>query len=298
MTKGQLAMSVTQLGYIGFSVKDLEAWRTLAGPMLGFELRERVGDDAPLYLRLDENHHRVALFPAKVESIAYIGWEVADFDALERLAERIAGGGIEIHRGTEEQAETRKVHAFYALQDPEGFPVEIFCGAMLDDAPLRTDRPVSGYVCGELGLGHIVLIAKDPKGLADFYLKTLGFRLSDYIAWDDARGTFLHCNPRHHSLAILNECYGLKAGSVHHIMVQAEAMDDVGRAYDLVMKNKVPIALSLGKHSNDHMTSFYLATPSGFEIEYGWGGRLIEDEETWRVQRYKSPKLWGHNRAV
>lgn len=28
--------------------------------------------------------------------------------------------------------------------------------------------------------------------------------------------------------------------------------------------------MKLGKHTNDHMVSFYLRTPSGFNVEYGW----------------------------
>ena len=51
--------------------------------------------------------------------------------------------------------------------------------------------------------------------------------------------------------------------------------------------------MSLGRHTNDLMTSFYVRTPSGFEIEYGTGGRLIDDD-TWKVGAYDAQSLWGH----
>jgi 3,4-dihydroxy-9,10-secoandrosta-1,3,5(10)-triene-9,17-dione 4,5-dioxygenase len=35
--------------------------------------------------------------------------------------------------------------------------------------------------------------------------------------------------------------------------------------------------MTLGTHTDDRMTSFYLRTPSGFEIEYGCGGRFVDD---------------------
>ncbi len=35
------------------------------------------------------------------------------------------------------------------------------------------------------------------------------------------------------------------------------------------------VAYTLGRHTNDHMTS-YANTPSGFFAEYGWGGRVID----------------------
>ncbi|MFD0567797.1 hypothetical protein ACFQ2M_41870 [Kitasatospora saccharophila] len=37
-------------------------------------------------------------------------------------------------------------------------------------------------------------------------------------------------------------------------------------------------------HPNDHMFSFYVRTPSGFSVEYGWGGLLIDDA-TWYHDR-------------
>jgi hypothetical protein len=55
----------------------------------------------------------------------------------------------------------------------------------------------------------------------------------------------------------------------------------------------IPLAMGLGRHPNDLMTSFYVRTPSGFEIEYGTGGRVVNDE-TWVVGEYDVQSLWGH----
>ncbi len=62
---------------------------------------------------------------------------------------------------------------------------------------------------------------------------------------------------------------------------------------DLVRSRKLPLVLSLGQHSNDRMTSFYMTTPSGFSMEYGWGGLLVDDA-VWRVKHHSTTKLWGH----
>jgi hypothetical protein len=40
------------------------------------------------------------------------------------------------------------------------------------------------------------------------------------------------------------------------------------------------------------MQSFYLKTPSGFWVEYGYGGREIGPD--WEVRNYDQPMLWGH----
>ena len=55
----------------------------------------------------------------------------------------------------------------------------------------------------------------------------------------------------------------------HHLMLEVEQFTDVGRALDIVNDKKLTLAMSLGRHTNDMMTSFYVRTPSGFEIEYG-----------------------------
>ena len=41
------------------------------------------------------------------------------------------------------------------------------------------------------------------------------------------------------------------------------------------------------------MVSFYVKTPAGFDIEYGWGGIAVDDA-TWRVGQYDRPSIWGH----
>ena len=56
------------------------------------------------------------------------------------------------------------------------------------------------------------------------------------------------------------------------------------------------IAYTMGRHTNDYMTSFYSYSPSGFFVENGWGGRLI-DPNTWKPELTNvGPSFWGHER--
>ena len=71
-------------------------------------------------------------------------------------------------------------------------------------------------------------------------------------------------------------------------------LDDVGTALDLGGKAGAPLATTLGRHTNDQMVSFYVVTPSGFEVEYGWGGRKIDDA-TWEPATYDRISIWGHH---
>ena len=149
---------------------------------------------------------------------------------------------------------------------------------------------MSGFVTGENGLGHIVLMVPDLELATDFFVGLLGFRHSDDI---DAgiKVRFLHCNPRHHTLA-MTELPGHRG--VHHLMLEVASVDDVGHAYDRVVAAGVPLAMTLGRHPNDEMTSFYVRTPSGFEIEYGAGGRLMDMEEEQPPGAFDALSIWGH----
>lgn len=285
-------MGVSQLGYFVFNVTDIGAWRDLAASVLGAEER-REESSGQVRLRFDEHHHRITLRPAKTDSIAAIGWEVPSLSELESVRRKVAEHGLAVAEATREDLADRKVEALFRFRDMDGFPMEVYYGPWMDDVPFHPARPMSGFNCGPLGLGHAVLVTKDRGKAARFYQDVLGFSVTDYIAWDEADAIFLHCNPRHHSLALINECYGMKSGYMHHFMLETRSLDDVGRAYDIVRSRKLPLVLSLGQHSNDRMTSFYMKTPSGFAIEYGWGGLLVDDS-VWRVKHYSTPKLWGH----
>ena len=73
-------------------------------------------------------------------------------------------------------------------------------------------------------------------------------------------------------------------------------LDDVGQGYDIAQLQEGRIAYTLGRHTNDYTTSYYAHTPSGFFVENGWGGRLV-DPATWEPhETFDGPSFWGHDR--
>lgn len=53
------------------------------------------------------------------------------------------------------------------------------------------------------------------------------------------------------------------------------------------------MAHEIGEHPNDREQSFYVLSPSGFEVELGWNA-LEVDESTWATTTYQGISLWGH----
>jgi 2,3-dihydroxybiphenyl 1,2-dioxygenase len=220
-----------------------------------------------------------------------LGWEVAARADLEALAARLDAHGIAASWGCKELADERRVGEMIVFCDPAGTRLEAFHTPEIADRPFRPARPITGFRTGPLGMGHAVMHVKSLDAVLPFYHDILGFHVSDYSV-DPLSIYFFHLNERHHSFAIV----GSGRKGLHHFMVELGALDDVGQGFDLAQMQEDRIAYTLGRHSNDYMTSFYVNTPSGFFVEYGWGGRLI-DPETWQPhETFDGPSFWGHER--
>lgn len=279
-------MKVKALGYVGVESPEAKQWEEFGPEVLGMELVGRERNDC-VYLRMDDRHHRLAIHQGPKDRLAYLGWELGSDDDLAEALDELGRAGIPVTDATEEELEERQVRRMVHLVDPAGLRHELYYGQLSIPATFRPSRPISGFVTGEQGLGHVVCVVPSLAPAIKFY-QSLGFKKSDEIH-SFIKAHFFHCNPRHHTLAI-TEAPGLRG--LHHIMVQLQSLDDIGLAYDIVQKKKIPLSMSLGRHPNDQMVSFYVRSPSGFDIEYGWGA--IEIDENWTVTHYDRLSVWGH----
>lgn len=265
---------IKALGYIGFTSPNAEDWRTFGPEVLGAELAPDAPDGG-VRLRVDDAVHRITIHPGEADDLAYLGWEVDDLDATVAAVE---AAGITVGEDN-------------AFTDPFGFRHELTT-SIETGAPFTPGRPMSGFVTGEQGLGHAVLIVPDLSAADAFYTDVLGFKVSDSVE-SGLSLRFFHCAghaARHHTVAMAS-VPGMVG--MHHLMLEVKTLDDVGTALDIVDERQIPLAMSLGRHTNDLMTSFYVRTPSGFEIEYGTGG-LTVDDDTWEVGLHEAQSIWGH----
>ncbi len=282
-------MEVKSLGYVGVASPRLDEWADFATHLLGMQCQHRT--NASLALRLDERQQRFFVDAGQPQDQHLFGWEVADSAALQRLAARLEAAKVTVHAGSAALAAQRGVRELIRFHDPAGHQLEAFHGAQPADTAFAPARSLSGFRTGALGLGHAVLTVTQMAPMLAFYRDLLGFRISDYML-EPFHAYFLHVNARHHSLALIETGHQ----GVHHIMLELLSLDDVGQAYDLAQQQPDCVGVTLGRHSNDFMTSFYARSPSGFMIEYGWGGRAI-DPLAWQAQPLQhGASLWGHER--
>lgn len=283
---------VTELGYVTIGVSDLAAWDKFAAHVLGLEVVQ--GEDAKTrYLRMDYWHHRIKLVEDSADDLLALGLRVAGVLEFREIAARLSAAGIDCRIGTRAEAEARHVLEVLFCEDPNGFPIELFHGPLVQyDLPFHPGRRMhGGYRTADGGFGHMMLNRKADFEAVHAFYTLLGLRggVEYKIMLPGAPGPielmFLHCNRRQHTLA-----FGPPAEKrINHLMFEVEKMHDVGLAYDLVRQAGIPVIIEPGSHANDQMYSFYLRNPSGFMNEIGWGGR----EPTGQSEYYQRD-AFGH----
>src|SRR5215469_11629215 len=251
-------MNLNALGYVGIRTRNLEDWAAYGTRFLGMQLVEK--SRGTLALRMDDRKQRIIVHTDENEGPSFYGWEVADAAALDALAAHLERSGVKVVRGSRALADERRVKDLIVFSDP-------------------------------IGMGHAVLTAERLDDVLPFYTEILNFKPTDYIL-KPFKAYFFHINPRHHSLAFIDT----GKNGIHHLMVELFYLDDVGQAYDLALQKPEMIGTTLGRHVNDHVTSFYSYSPSQFLVEYGWGGRTIDAGNWTPHERIEGPSLWGHDR--
>lgn len=295
-------MDIRGLGYVTVRSTDLAQWRHYASQVLGMMVVE---DDSGerLFLKMDERPYRILVQHSAQDGFGACGWEVAGQAAFDQAVAELHAAGVAVEQGSAEQAALRQVQALALFADPDGNRHELYWGPRQDFARFVSPVGVRGFVSDALGMGHVVLPAPTFDRCRDFYEQVMGFGLSDLMkvrftpdpAEPEKRIHFMHCNNgRHHSLAIF-EC-PVPSGCVH-MMVEVDGLEDVGRALDRMHANGVKLSATLGQHTNDQMISFYMKTPSGFDLEYGCDGLVVD----WsRHTPFESTVVsqWGHDFSV
>ena len=282
-------MTLASLGYIGVRSSRTADWQSFATNLLGMQQVDAGGSVRAF--RMDDRKQRLIVTGDGPEGLDFMGWEVETPDVLEALAARLENAGVAVMLERSALADERHVARLISFCDPEGNRLEAFCGPAISSEPFRPARPITGFKTGSLGMGHAVLHARDVDVLLPFYRDLLGFQVTDF-GLTPYKLYFFHLNGRHHSFAMV----GSGRQGMHHFMVELLALDDVGQGYDIAQQEDGRLAYTLGRHSNDHMLSFYANSPSGFFVEYGWGARVI-DPETWEPhETFDGPSYWGHDR--
>lgn len=282
-----------QLAYLGLEVPDPDGLAEFLTDVVGLAAGTPIGPIRTL--RNDAAVHRLLLRAGPANDATVVGFEAPHAEILDVLAEQLTALGAVVEAGTDEQCEQRRVERMVRTAAPWGTEIELVVG--LARGPVDTPLVPAGFHTDDLGFGHVVFGTTAYDDAQTFLIEGLGFRQSDWLQMEIAAGIelevrFFHCNPRHHTVALARAPFELPQ-RLHHVMFEVEDRDDVGAAFDRAWASGQPLPNGLGRHDNDHMFSFYVASPAGFLVEVGYGAREVSPD--WSDnRRYDRISMWGH----
>lgn len=290
---------IQSLGYIVAEANQTAGWKQFGEQVLGMQTSAL---DNGLRLKMDEREFRIAVEAGAQDRYVASGWDCGSRANFEAAVNALDKAGVAVTRVDAALKSARLVEDLVRFTDPSGNLHELgwgYTGKSQAFAP--TIDGMKGYKTGVYGLGHTVLPALQFDATLALFRDVLGMGLSDVFNFQpgpDApviRIYFLHgSSGRHHSLALAE--MPAPSGCVH-MMVETNTLTDVGLAHDRMSKHGIKLMATLGEHENDRMTSFYMQTPGGFAMEYGYGG-LIVDPATFKTTYTQQVSIWGHDFSV
>jgi len=284
-----------ELGYLVVEVPDPETLTPVLAEVIGLVPAEPAA--AALTWRDDDRAQRLVVQPGPANDAVAVGFEAVNAEAFDATVERLRASGAVVTPGTVEDVARRRVDRLVRTPAPWGVDVELVLGLAEATTPFSSLLVPGGFLTEGVGFGHAVFATMAFDESVRFLVDGLGFTQSDWLVTELAPGIelevrFFHCNARHHTIALARAPFELPQ-SLHHVMFEANSRDDVGAAFDRAWEAELPIPNGLGRHDNDGMFSFYLQTPAGFQIEFGYGARVVDDD--WDDDhRYDSISAWGH----
>jgi 2,3-dihydroxybiphenyl 1,2-dioxygenase len=282
-----------ELGYLVLEVPEPDLLAPVLAGVVGLVPGRPTASGAETW-RNDRRAQRLIVQRGPANDAVAIGIEAVDAAAFDAVVTRLNDFGAVLVGG---EGSDRRVQELIRTTAPWGADVEIVRG--LEDSSDRFSSPTvaGGFLTDGVGFGHAVFATTAFEESHAFLTDGLCFDQSDWLQTELAPGIdlevrFYHCNRRHHTIALARAPFDLPQ-RLHHIMFEFNERDDVGAAFDRAWATELAIPNGLGRHDNDGMFSFYLQTPSGFQIELGHGARAITDE--WREnRRYDRISAWGH----
>lgn len=284
-----------ELAYIGLAVPDPSTLDGFFGDVVGLVAGAPTATGGRTW-RNDDKAQRVIVEAGDANDARIVGLEVTT-GSFDDAVEQVRRAGFEITDGSAAEAAERRVDRLARTTAPWGVDVEIVAGLETGEDRFASPGMPGGFLTDGVGFGHVVFATVAFDEAHRFVTEALGMGQSDWLEMEIMEGVqlevrFYHCNERHHSIALARAPFDLPQ-VLHHIMVETRDVDDVGAAFDRARASGLTITNNLGRHDNDAMFSFYVASPAGFQVEVGHGARLITPD--WDDnRRYDRISRWGH----
>jgi catechol 2,3-dioxygenase len=229
--------------------------------------------DGAVYLRgTGGYHHILSLHPRDKPALLGINLAAASRADVDQLHLRAGAAGA-TQVGTPAVIGDPGGGYGFSFADPEGRAVRVIAGdARHADAAVVPDRPAK--------ITHIVLNTPRQEDAAAFWVKALGFEISDRSLL-----TFIRCNADHHNIAF----HPGESSTLHHIAFEMADIDSVMRGAGRMRDAGHPIEWGPGRHGPGNNVFAYFVGPDDFVIEYT--AEIGKVDANYRV---REPREWAY----
>jgi catechol 2,3-dioxygenase-like lactoylglutathione lyase family enzyme len=266
-------IKASRVGHATFETPDLEKAIAYYTDVNGLVLSAK--EKGRAFLASKTGLLTIVLEQGGEENLKRLSFEVAPNAGVEEMRKKLSADGVRSEVHGDAIPGIGKVLVF---DDPKGTTIELFT----EWKYLGSHHQVLG--AGPLKLGHIAHAVDDPKAMADFYCRVLGFRVSD---WIEDFFVFLRCNPDHHTVNFIR---GPKT-KMHHIAFEMKDFAHIQDACELLALRKMPINWGPVRHGPGHNVAIYHRNFDDQNVEFYIELDQMKDEEL----GYFDPRPWHHD---
>ena len=164
---------------------------------------------------------------------------------------------------------------------------------MIDPEKLKQIEPPRGLPFKVQKIGHVVLNVTDLGRALEFYVKVLGFKVSDIYPESMVPGgmAFMRYGADHHGVALVGSAKGASQRiEMHHLAFELASLDEVFRSREHLRDHGVEIVYE-GRRRAGCQVAVEFLDPDGHHLELYWGldqvgsDGGVRPQDEWRQTR-------------
>ncbi|WP_353509345.1 VOC family protein [Intrasporangium sp.] len=251
---------ITHLRHAAIAMPDLDRQLAFYRDLWG--LTEVASDNGVRFLAAEGSPEQyvVRLRKADDKRLDLVAFGAASMEDVDTLATQLVKQGVQL---VHEPQKIDTPGGGYAVRffDGDGRVVEVSA-----DVGVRDYRIIEPRESIPVRLSHFVVNSNNPEATVAWYIKHLGFKLSDSLCLG-ARGEFmwfLRCNDWHHSFAVARGPHV----SVNHVSFELRGVDEYLRGTGRLLREGIQKVWGPGRHHAGDNTFSYFMDRAGNTVEY------------------------------
>jgi catechol 2,3-dioxygenase len=286
-----LPFNILRCSYGILGVQNLDTSSKFYTEIIGLIETETTSNAVYLRCLEERQHHSFVLQQSNTPSVFGLGFKVSkesDLDALKKHFQKLDLPTEWVKR----HAQGRTLFA----KTPQGIPLEFYFEMEKAERMLQKYGVYKG--CRPQRFDHINCFSHDLQGSYEFFVRELGFRLTEYAATEQTNeiwACWLHRKGSVHDIALTNG----RGPRLHHLAVFVPTALDIIHLCDVMSTTGyLPnMERGPGRHGISNAFFLYVLDPDGHRLEIYTSDYLTVDTDLepirWDLRDPQRQTLWG-----